>query len=193
MERNTFRKIATVAALVLGLIPGLAASAHAQFTRQAGFTIFLPSPNDLVEITAGGSHTCVRKYDGRIYCWGLNGWWSSTDGGQVGVISTNTCYDKPIQDPMNISIAPATSRPCVDRPQQVPFAAASQVVAGFNHTCALSNGTASCWGTNATYGALGDGGTTDRYSPSPVAIPVGGTGTLQFSSLSAGDGIVSTT
>ena len=70
MERNTFRKIATVAALVLGLIPGLAASAHAQFTRQAGFTIFLPSPNDLVEITAGGSHTCVRKYDGRIYCWG---------------------------------------------------------------------------------------------------------------------------
>src|SRR5690349_12016939 len=40
---------------------------------------------DLVEITAGGLHTCARRRDGAMVCWGDNSF------GQIGVASTATC------------------------------------------------------------------------------------------------------
>jgi alpha-tubulin suppressor-like RCC1 family protein len=52
--------------------------------------------------------------------------------------------------------------------------------AGGHHTCGLStNGTAYCWGSNAS-GQLGDGTTTDRAGPVPVL------GGLTFVAISAG-------
>jgi alpha-tubulin suppressor-like RCC1 family protein len=33
----------------------------------------LPSPGDFVQIAAGGNHTCARKFDGDVYCWGQEG------------------------------------------------------------------------------------------------------------------------
>src|SRR5687767_11606882 len=104
-----------------------------------------PSPEDLVDITAGERHTCVRKLNGNVYCWGAN------DIGQVGTWMNRTCS----------GIA------CVDRPSFVTNAA--QIDAGAYHTCTLSGtGAASCWG-NSSYGELGIGGITGSlYSPQPV-------------------------
>ena len=54
--------------------------------------------------------------------------------------------------------------------------------AGWAWTCGVSTtGTAYCWGGSA-YGALGDGTTSNRLVPTPVA------GGLTFASVSAGDG-----
>jgi alpha-tubulin suppressor-like RCC1 family protein len=54
------------------------------------------------------------------------------------------------------------------------------VVAGYEHTCALTlSGRAWCWGSNGS-GRLGDGTTFTRLRPSPVA------GGLLFRQLTAG-------
>ena len=185
MKNNSFGKLAVMVAMTFGLLAGTTSRASAQILRlpplpPGGFTIRLPDPNDLMDITAGAFHTCVRKYSGAVYCWGLNGWNTST-GGQVGVTSTTaSCKDSPIQDPMHISVGPATYSPCVDRPTYVTTA--SQVVAGLYHTCALNQGVASCWGSNL-FGALGDNTQTDHSTPRNVNTSV------SFTRLAAGDSL----
>jgi hypothetical protein len=62
---------------------------------------------------------------------------------------------------------------------------ASAASAGSGFGCALSNGTASCWGTN-TYGQLGNGTTT----PSKVPVPVTGLEGKQVTAVSAGEDAV---
>lgn len=44
--------------------------------KDPGFGVFrpvLPNPEDFVEITAGDYHTCARKNNGNVYCWGQEG------------------------------------------------------------------------------------------------------------------------
>ena len=67
-------------------------------------------PEMLVDISAGGDHTCVRKLNGKMYCWGRN------DFEQVGTSNT-TC----------------SGLSCATRPLQV--ATASQIELGYDHTC----------------------------------------------------------
>ena len=56
----------------------------------------------------------------------------------------------------------------VRTPVQV-LAGATQVSAGYQHTCAVMvNGTAQCWGSNAS-GRLGTGDTTNRLTPTAVS------------------------
>jgi alpha-tubulin suppressor-like RCC1 family protein len=99
-------------------------------------------------ISAGGSHTCALTADGTAYCWGSNA------HGELGTGNAGS------------------------------FAALPQAVtgglhfwaiaAGESHTCALlrasgpANRTAYCWGLNDN-GQLGDGTTTSRFAPVPVA------------------------
>jgi alpha-tubulin suppressor-like RCC1 family protein len=45
-----------------------------------GYTIQLPNPDDFVDITAGDFHTCARKNNGDVYCWGQ-------EGGPAGIAS----------------------------------------------------------------------------------------------------------
>ncbi len=97
-------------------------------------------------VTAGGAHTCalVNASTSRVYCWGFNQW------GQLGDGSMG-----------------------VDRRAPVPAmltATASLVAAGYGYTCALTGASTDslhCWGENDT-GALGDGTTTDRTTPTAV-------------------------
>ena len=85
-----------------------------------------------VEITAGMNHTCARRRNGRVYCWGMD------DADQVGIdrASAETCENAVYQ--------------CVTRPTYISasgFTTATRVSAGGRTTCALdSSGKMWCWG-----------------------------------------------
>jgi len=100
----------------------------------------------LVELSAGGSHTCARFSDLTVRCWGENG------NGQLGDGTTT------------------------DRAGATPIVGLTGVVeisAGLSHTCARrGDGTVRCWGLN-TYGQLGDGTFVQSTSPVVVSALVG--------------------
>ena len=103
---------------------------------------------DVVEISAGAHHTCARKRDGTVWCWGTN---------VVGALGIEPCTYVGSATPVEVS---ALGDGVV------------QVSAGFRHNCARkSDGTLWCWGYN-DFGILGDGtlGTPDRCGPTPVQV-----------------------
>nr|MBK7064109.1 hypothetical protein [Deltaproteobacteria bacterium] len=104
----------------------------------------VPGLTDIVEIAAGGSHTCARQSGGAVLCWGAN------IAGELG----DGTVDR-------------RSRPTPVR----GLGAASALTGGQSHTCALLvDGTARCWGYNRR-GQLGDGTLDDRYVPTMVQSP----------------------
>jgi alpha-tubulin suppressor-like RCC1 family protein len=93
---------------------------------------------DIVELGAGNHHACALHADGRVSCWGYEGY------GQLGDGS-----DQAHGDPL----------PVADLLDAVAIAS------GTTHNCALrSGGTIACWGYNFA-GQLGDGTTTARSTP----------------------------
>ena len=92
----------------------------------------------VVQVSAGGLHTCVLLDTGNVRCWGYN------EYGQLGYKHTNNIGDDEF---------PSTAKD-VDVGGTVV-----QVSAGYAHTCALLNtGDVRCWG-NSQYGQLGYGNT----------------------------------
>ena len=86
----------------------------------------------VVEVAAGGYHTCARKADGTLWCWGFNWTGAVGDGTYVG----------PRLSPIQVTALGTT---------------AVEGAAGYAHTCARrSDGTLWCWGLN-TYGEVGEG------------------------------------
>ena len=94
-----------------------------------------------VELAVGELHTCARKGDGTMACWGEN------DKGQLG---DNTNLDR--RTPVAV----------------MSMTSAAGVGAGKSHTCAfLAGGTTMCWGDNGT-GQLGDNTVNERDTPTQV-------------------------
>ncbi|MFN2544687.1 MAG: RCC1 domain-containing protein [Actinomycetota bacterium] len=91
-------------------------------------------------ITVGDFHTCVRRNDGSLTCWGANG------SGQLGDGSTgNSAVGKYVFGP-DPSAVPAALRPVI-----------KSISASRMNTCAVFiDTTVFCWGDNAA-GQLGDG------------------------------------
>jgi Alpha-tubulin suppressor and related RCC1 domain-containing proteins len=91
-----------------------------------------------------GLHTCALLEDGRVACWGYNGY------GQLGVgDTTNRATPVLVKDFTNTSV----------------LTNAVAIGVGRLHTCALlANGSIACWGYNY-YGQLGVGDTTNRVTP----------------------------
>lgn len=95
-------------------------------------------------VSAGDSHTCSIT-NGRAYCWG-----NGADGrlGKGNSASSST-------------------------PEAVPSVinnmAVTDISAGTNHTCAVANSQAYCWGGNGN-GQLGTGSTTPSSSNVPVQV-----------------------
>ena len=123
-------------------------------------TASLGAGRTAVAISAGVQHTCVILDNGDVSCWGFGYY------GQLGNGGTSQ------QNSPTLTSSLGTGRKAVG------------ISAGGANTCAiLDNGDVSCWGQGA-WGALGNGGTSDKYSPTltsslgagrtAVAISVGG-------------------
>jgi len=108
--------------------------------------------SSVVEVATGGYHTCARKTDGTVWCWGDN------SSGQVGVPDMSLT-------PQSVPVQVFMSK---DGP---PLDGVVQLSAGVGYTCARKKeGTVFCWGANHD-GQLGDGlfETVSRRSwPAPV-------------------------
>jgi alpha-tubulin suppressor-like RCC1 family protein len=104
--------------------------------------VAVPGMTDAVEVSLAYVHTCARKGDLGVYCWGNNG------AGQVG----NGLTGAPVPSPFKTSVL------------------GTAIAAGNAHTCAVLNtGAVSCWGYNA-YGQIGNGATgAPVTTPTPVA------------------------
>ncbi|MCG8421115.1 MAG: hypothetical protein MJE77_24610 [Proteobacteria bacterium] len=102
--------------------------------------------DEVTDSCTGGNHTCARRSDGSVWCWGSN------HTGQVGD-PTRTDY-------------------MVSRPVQTALpgkAIHGGLSCAENHTCAIdSSGSVWCWGDNK-YGQLGNG-TATAQSAHPVQV-----------------------
>ncbi len=153
----------------------------------------VPGLNNVTEVRAGADHTCARRSDGTVWCWGGNGF------GQLGdetFFPRSSPVRVDIDDVRTISIASDARHSCAIRNdhsvwcwglntngqvgdgslenRSSPVRVASDMSAisvSWNHTCAVSRaGRPVCWGSNGG-GKLGDGTTERRTSPTPVAAP----------------------
>lgn len=144
---------------IVGLVTGTGAGWAQIGARTAEFGVSLvlriwDLAPPFVALAAGVNHTCGLDEEGRAWCWGWD------DHGQLG---TPTAPDW-------CEVAPETYFPCsigahpVSTDQRFV-----ELAVGFYHSCGLTaGGTAYCWGWNQR-GELGDGGTTTRATPAPVA------------------------
>ena len=104
--------------------------------------------DDVVEVGVGFTHSCARRRDGSVVCWGLDA------DHQLGSPGPDTC-----------GIA---NQACARTPQRVArIAKASGLAVGSGFACAVVADRIECWGRNVL-GSLGDGTTHSRTRP--VAI-----------------------
>lgn len=116
----------------------------------------------VTSISASASHTCAVA-DGKAYCWGSN-----TDG-KLGNGTTT---------PSLVPVAVSTAGVLAGKTVTSISAGAGE------HTCAIADARAYCWGSN-TYGKLGRGNTTS--STIPVAVSTASAlGTRAVTSIDAG-------
>jgi alpha-tubulin suppressor-like RCC1 family protein len=100
----------------------------------------------IARLTASGDHTCAITTNGRVFCWGFNGY------GQLG---TGDKLDRAV----------AFEVPQQDNPVS-PWA---DVSAGLRHTCAVNvAGELYCWG-NDDAGQLGNGAAGSTTTPMRIA------------------------
>jgi alpha-tubulin suppressor-like RCC1 family protein len=100
--------------------------------------------SNIVDLDAGGSHSCLAVLNGQVFCWGLN------NVGQIG---------------LGYSSAPVTPPQAVPGLSNVVDVAAGGEYGGPGHSCALTaGGSLYCWGLNIS-GEMGDGTTTDSAVP----------------------------
>ena len=94
-----------------------------------------------VALSSGYTHTCAILDNGAVSCWGE---------GTYGQLGNGGTSDKSAP---TLTSSLGTGRTAV------------ALSSGFYHTCAiLDNGSVSCWG-RGVYGQLGNGGTSDKTTP----------------------------
>ena len=153
----------------------------------------LPGANPAVALSAGPLHTCVISHIGSPLCWGQSHSGAVVDapqpellpgGAKAVAISTHLHHSCAVTDAGSVSCwgvntygqfgTNATSSAFASPSGPVMLAGGQRAVGvsvGEHTTCAVSDtGEAQCWGRNYV-GQVGDGTTTDRWVPTPVALP----------------------
>lgn len=121
--------------------------------------------NDVVDIALGGRHACALTDAGTVKCWGDNSFGQLGDGTTIGATT-------PV-DVLESELGP-------------PLSGVEKIVAGRNHTCALTAATeVVCWGRNIS-GQLGDGTDENRTIPVKVVSSLGGASLTSVTELAAG-------
>lgn len=110
----------------------------------------VPTGCRVVEVAAGGDHTCARTNDGAVECWGR------AHSGEVGVPTTMKC------------VSGGAMYLCAPKPVVVGVTGAVALGIGSYHSCAATVGGTFCWGYNQ-YGAFGDGMTQSSSTPLRIA------------------------
>lgn len=144
---------------------------------------------EVAEVVTGQYHTCVRRRDGTVSCWGQNAFGTLADGAW-----TDRAEPRDVPLPANaVALSTQTNHVCAalddgsvwcwgynsdgqlgnggrtTSPRPVATVAlpvqTTQLATASNHTCALGDdGTLRCWGGNEV-GQLGDGSNTRRLRP----------------------------
>ncbi|WP_229132995.1 RCC1 domain-containing protein [Bifidobacterium mizhiense] len=115
----------------------------------------LPADFTYLQVSAGTNHSLAVGSDGNVYAWGYN------DDGRLGDGTTSNRYT-----PVRVKTPDRKTYP--DLPADFTYL---QVSAGDWHSLALgSDGNAWAWGDNSN-GQLGDGTTSNRYTPVRVKTP----------------------
>jgi alpha-tubulin suppressor-like RCC1 family protein len=91
----------------------------------------VPELSNVIGIAASARHTCARRTDGTVACWG---------GNEYGELGNGTT------EPSTVPVA------------VIGLSSATEISVGSYHTCAvLADGTAACWGDGES-GQLGHQG-----------------------------------
>ncbi len=102
---------------------------------------------DVSSVRSGSNHSCVRRIDGSVWCWGNN------DNGRLGNQSTS-----PSPTPVQVKLCNGSALGGVE-----------SVSVGGGHACAvLANKTVVCWGRGDS-GELGDNLAQDSHCATAVA------------------------
>jgi alpha-tubulin suppressor-like RCC1 family protein len=109
------------------------------------------------KVSSEYKHTCGITTGGVLKCWGYN------SNGQIGNNNVDVSQNYPVAIDGNVKYV--------------------NVAVGYKHTCGITDTKVlKCWGANYSAGALGDGGTTDKYSP--IVVDPG----VEFVNVTAGSG-----
>ena len=124
----------------------------------------------IVQISAGGTHTCALTVLGRVLCWGEGA------NGRLGN-DDSTGVDQ--EQPVTVVKTEGSTAPLKD---------IVQISAGGTHTCALtSQGGVVCWGEGSS-GELGNGSSLQSDAPVGVVASADGTKLLgEIIQISSGD------
>jgi len=107
-----------------------------------------------VQLALGYLHSCARKPDGKVRCWGENG------AGQLGD---------------GVSFEAGARAPALVPQDVAGVDDAIELASGLSHSCVIRRGGAvACWGLNS-FGQLGDGTTTRSSSAVTVTGVTGAT------------------
>ncbi len=151
--------------------------------------IQVPGLTDVVQVAAGGAHTCIRRAGGSVSCWGFN------VGEVLGGPGPDTFVPQPVSaitDAVDLdttsgyacAVRADTSVWCWgDMPAQLGrtdgtiapgpverVTGATSVVTSSTHACAVAQGGAWCWGSNRWY-ELGLGFSSDALLPELARFP----------------------
>ena len=125
--------------------------------------------SSIVQISAGGAHTCALTSGGNVKCWG------NSDYGGLGNDCLSSCTDKSY--PVDVVASDGNSS---------LLNGIVQISAGHAHSCALTTGgNVVCWGYGAS-GELGNGATGNKDAPVSVTTS-GSTALTGIASIASGE------